>query len=109
MFKVKGGKFHTHISPHFGDAGDMTVEEFDKAIPRSVAEGGEVVCLPFVITNDPTGGNMSCMMDHTHYFRKGALDEADHDEEVNGEEMQYEGYFSLASSFFKINNPKGAP
>ncbi len=104
-FSVDSGKVRAHMIPKYKTEEDMSLPDTLKWLHRYEA-GPELTCMSFVLSEDPTGGDMDIFLEHSHFFRRDGSQAGHFEEGITKEEMKYVGYFSPAGSVVKVNNPK---
>ena len=65
--------------------------------------GPELTCMSVLVSDDPTGGDLGMMLEHTHFFRRDGSEAGHFEEGVTKEDMKYVGYFTPAASVIKVN------
>ena len=112
VFRILSGKIRSHVQP---DYEDIKHEYYDPKLMKCVNDflqfyepvGPELQCYSVLWTGDPTGGNLNLREsgEHTHFHSYNHDKDAGHYHfDVTPEEIEYEGYFNIASEVHRVNN-----
>lgn len=100
VFLIQQGKVKLHVMPEFSKSplnSDNDVENWLKFYEMT----SPLVCLSVLVSNDP---GLDLRMEHTHCFSNhGEGGHYHHD--TTPEDIEYEGYFSLAEEIVRIDRP----
>ncbi|KAJ4352233.1 uncharacterized protein N0V89_007580 [Didymosphaeria variabile] len=108
IFVVKRGKSYYHIMPDFPPE-----EELPWDNPKQVNDWltyhefeAPVVCLSVLHSADP-GSKLGLRMEHTHCASVDGRDVGGHYHgDIDGDEIEYEGYFNVAKTLYRIEKPE---
>lgn len=112
VFIIKTGRARFHVMPDFPPAEQMPFKDTD-ALDQWLTYhefGGPMVCLGVFHSADPQ--ELGIRMEHTHCFspenNEGGhyhYDVSQHDDQ---DEIEYEGYFNTAKTYYQIDKPSSA-
>ncbi|KAJ4299710.1 hypothetical protein N0V90_004956 [Kalmusia sp. IMI 367209] len=108
VFVVKAGKSHYHVMPDFPPA-----EELPWQSSRQLNEWltyhdfeAPIVCLSVLHSADP-GKKLGLRMEHTHCASMTGENTGGHYHgDIEGEEVEYEGYFNVAKIIYRVEKPE---
>jgi len=80
------------------------VYKSDSEILEFYEVGPKLTCLSIIVSGDPTGGCLNVRQEHTHFFSFNGKEGGHYHTSTTPEEIEYEGYFNLASKYFRIDN-----
>ena len=112
VFRILNGKIRSHVQP---DYKDIKHEYYDPKLMKCVKDflqfyepvGPELQCYSVLWTGDPTGGNLNLREsgEHTHFHSYNHDRDAGHYHfDVTPDEIEYEGYFNIATEVHRVNN-----
>lgn len=98
---MEKGRVRAHVLPKMKDDEDLNIL---KELHRFEA-GPDLTCCSVILSADPTGGDMLTLPQHAHFFRRDGTEGGHFEEGVTKDDMHYIGYYTLASSLYRLNNP----
>ena len=112
VFRILNGKIRSHVQP---DYKVIKQEYYDPKLMKCVKDflqfyepvGPELQCYSVLWTGDPTGGNLNLREsgEHTHFHSYNHDRDAGHYHfDVTPDEIEYEGYFNIATEVHRVNN-----
>jgi hypothetical protein len=111
VFKVNKGKVRAHIMPDF--LKEKTAEDDEEAVKkwlRWYEFGPDLLMFSCILTDDPTPDKrLHLRLEHTHFYStsKTKPHEGGHYHfDVTPEEVEYEGYFSLAEFVYRVEDAR---
>lgn len=113
VFIVKSGKTRYHIMPDFppkkGRYTFSTAKELNEWLTFHNFDSkpeSPIVCLSVFHSADP-GKKMDLRIEHTHCFTTDGSNRGGHyHHDLEGEEVEYEGYFNTAKAIYRIDRPE---
>lgn len=100
VFMIKQGKAKLHVMPDFSKdplESDKDVENWLKFYEMK----SPLVCLSVMVSHDP---GLDLRVEHTHCFSHHG-DGGHYHYDTTPEEIEYEGYFSLAEEIYRVDRP----
>ncbi|KAK7180516.1 hypothetical protein DPSP01_006102 [Paraphaeosphaeria sporulosa] len=108
VFAVKKGTSKYHIMPDFPPEEELPFKNAKQLNDWLTYHEFEapVVCLSVLHSADP-GKKLGLRMEHTHCASMDGRDVGGHYHgDINGEEVEYEGYFNVAKTLYRIEKPE---
>lgn len=104
-FLIKAGKANFHVMPDFPqeDMKFKDTKDFLEFLTYHDCDG-PIVCLTVVNSADP-GKKMGLKLDHAHGFSATGNGGGHYHYDVDGEEIEYVGYFNTAKTIYRIEPP----
>jgi len=108
VFKVNKGKVKGHIMPDFNPKkmDENNTEEVNNWL-RFFDFGPQLLMFTCLVSDDPsTNNSMHLRLEHTHFYslEKNAHEGGHYHYDVTPEEIEYEGYFSLAEKIYRVED-----
>ncbi|KAL5435334.1 hypothetical protein PMIN05_007337 [Paraphaeosphaeria minitans] len=108
VFVVKKGKSKYHIMPDFPPKDELPFKNAKQLNNWLTYHDFEapVVCLSVLHSADP-GKKLGLRMEHTHCASMDGRNVGGHYHgDIDGEEVEYEGYFNVAKTLYRIEKPE---
>lgn len=100
VFIVTKGQIKSHIMEDFVN---YKIEDKDVGL-KFFQVGPGLTCFPVFLTGDPLQGVMNLRLEHTHFISWDGKSAGHYHHTTTPDEVEYEGYFNLATDVFRINN-----
>ena len=104
MFSVEAGKIRAHVTPTIQEDENLERPALRKLL-HCFETGPGLTCCSSILSGDPTGGDLLTLPQHAHFFSRDGSVGGHFEEGVTRDEMHYIGYYAVASSVYRLNNP----
>ncbi|KAF8791779.1 Ester hydrolase C11orf54 like protein [Argiope bruennichi] len=100
VFVIKSGKAKLHIMPDYSETPLKSTEDVNNWL-KFFNMPAPLSCLSVFVSSDP---GLNLRVEHTHCFSDHGVGGHYH-EDTTPEDVEYEGYFSLAETLYRIDQP----
>lgn len=101
-FLVKSGKLKTHVMPDFSETPLNTKEDVNNWL-NFYTMSAPFVCMSFFISHDP---GLDLRLEHSHGYSIENSEGGHYHTDVTPEEVEYEGYYSIAEKIYRVDRPE---
>ncbi|KAH6676860.1 hypothetical protein F5X68DRAFT_235036 [Plectosphaerella plurivora] len=108
VFLIRGGKTHYHVMQDFPPQEELPFRDFKHLNDWLTYHDfdGPIVCMTLLHSADP-GKKLGLRMEHSHgYDPSGRQAGGHYHGDLDGEDVEYEGYFNTANILYRIEQPQ---